>query len=723
MSILNQSEEASSPTSPASGRWKSYFKAAGMFFKDSSGNEKQVASVDYVNSASNTTASNVGEGEGVFRSKTGGDLAFKSLVAGSNIAITGSADIVTIKASGSASPSYTEYKFSTSTTDSDPNQGKFRLNASTRATATFIYINKATDNNVDISLFLVKIDTNDLIYLQDYNTSSSHVRYKATGASVQSGNYFKIPIVVDQAAVGAELSNDSTTALVFSIAAFGGTNTLGYTPENIVNKVQNDTIINADTYFSTQGTVDQIAKSSLASSRNYFTNTNSGVSTYKTFSTVKPQTATNQTIVDTTTATGDIVAAFISEVGKPNSTVWEGGLFTISIMGKGVAAGGAKTVEVKADIYKRTSGGAETLLASTAYTVPFTATDTVYNLTCDFPQSTVNLTDSAVIKFVANVGGAGGTITTTLTIEGVSTSSFTSPVESLGYTPEDSANKDISSGYVGKTLEKINFWNTARTFRSFFTNANTAVRTYTYQDKDGTIADLTDVGSGWVSISDTWTYSSADSPTFIITIPTDGTTKYSVGMRVKLTQTTVKYFIVTAVTATTLTVYGGTDYTLANTAITLPSFSSNKAPFGFPQNPLKWDIEVTTAITFSQATPTVNVWYSANSINVPIGAWDLSYRVNLRSTSNAAQVRTNASSTLSTANNSESDTRFTYTAISSGLNDSIISTVPAYCCNSVVLTAKETRYLNIRTTLTTTAIIEFQNAAGAMVLRARFLYL
>jgi hypothetical protein len=194
-------------------------------------------------------------------------------------------------------------------------------------------------------------------------------------------------------------------------------------------------------------------------------------------------------------------------------------------------------------------------------------------------------------------------------------------------------------------------------------------------------------------------------------------------MRVKLTQTTVKYFIVTAVTATTLTVYGGTDYTLANTAITLPSFSSNKAPFGFPQNPLKWDIEVTTAITFSQATPTVNVWYSANSINVPIGAWDLSYRVNLRSTSNAAQVRTNASSTLSTANNSESDTRFTYTAISSGLNDSIISTVPAYCCNSVVLTAKETRYLNIRTTLTTTAIIEFQNAAGAMVLRARFLYL
>ena len=66
----------------------------------------------------------------------------------------------------------------------------------------------------------------------------------------------------------------------------------------------------------------------------------------------------------------------------------------------------------------------------------------------------------------------------------------------FNYTPEDSANKDISGGYVGKTLEKINFWNTARTFISFFTNAATAVRTYTFPDKDGTIAMTDDIASG-----------------------------------------------------------------------------------------------------------------------------------------------------------------------------------------------------------------------------------
>lgn len=58
---------------------------------------------------------------------------------------------------------------------------------------------------------------------------------------------------------------------------------------------------------------------------------------------------------------------------------------------------------------------------------------------------------------------------------------------------EKVANKDATGGYVGLTLFKINFKNVANTFTSFFTNANTAARTYTFQDKDGTIADLADV--------------------------------------------------------------------------------------------------------------------------------------------------------------------------------------------------------------------------------------
>ena len=73
---------------------------------------------------------------------------------------------------------------------------------------------------------------------------------------------------------------------------------------------------------------------------------------------------------------------------------------------------------------------------------------------------------------------------------------------SLGYTAENSANKDASDGYTGLTLFKINFKNALNTIISFFTNANTVARTYTFQDRDGTIADDTDLATKQASDQD-----------------------------------------------------------------------------------------------------------------------------------------------------------------------------------------------------------------------------
>lgn len=54
------------------------------------------------------------------------------------------------------------------------------------------------------------------------------------------------------------------------------------------------------------------------------------------------------------------------------------------------------------------------------------------------------------------------------------------------------ANKDASGGYAGLTLFKLNLRNAANTFTSFLTNANTASRTYTGPNKDGTLALTSD---------------------------------------------------------------------------------------------------------------------------------------------------------------------------------------------------------------------------------------
>ena len=53
-------------------------------------------------------------------------------------------------------------------------------------------------------------------------------------------------------------------------------------------------------------------------------------------------------------------------------------------------------------------------------------------------------------------------------------------------------------------------------------------------------APLANVESGWLAILATLTYASADSPTFVVNTSTDLTSKISVGMKLKLTQSTVK---------------------------------------------------------------------------------------------------------------------------------------------------------------------------------------
>jgi hypothetical protein len=90
-------------------------------------------------------------------------------------------------------------------------------------------------------------------------------------------------------------------------------------------------------------------------------------------------------------------------------------------------------------------------------------------------------------------------------------------------------------------------------------------------------------GDGWLTSGETWTYASATT----FTVWGDVTSKYQRGDRIKLTQSsTVKYFNVLKVAyatgTTTITISGGTDYTLANSAITLNYYSKAVSPQGWP---------------------------------------------------------------------------------------------------------------------------------------------
>lgn len=87
---------------------------------------------------------------------------------------------------------------------------------------------------------------------------------------------------------------------------------------------------------------------------------------------------------------------------------------------------------------------------------------------------------------------------------------------------------------------------------------------------------------GWQATGESWTFSSYSSTTLtgVITVPSDATAKYSVGMRVRFSQTTggTKYGTIIAVTTTSLSVIFAASATLTNETITSPVYSPLNAP-------------------------------------------------------------------------------------------------------------------------------------------------
>ena len=126
-----------------------------------------------------------------------------------------------------------------------------------------------------------------------------------------------------------------------------------------------------------------------------------------------------------------------------------------------------------------------------------------------------------------------------------------------------------------------------------------ATKTYalpaSYLDTDGTLAANSDTkvpsqkavktyvttnaaADGWIAATGTWTYASAST----ITVPSGAGNLYKIGDKIKWTQTTVKYGVITAVADTLLTIAVNNDYTVANAAISANYYSHQENPLGYP---------------------------------------------------------------------------------------------------------------------------------------------
>lgn len=96
--------------------------------------------------------------------------------------------------------------------------------------------------------------------------------------------------------------------------------------------------------------------------------------------------------------------------------------------------------------------------------------------------------------------------------------------------------------------------------------------------------ELAGTSDGWVEVGETWTFGTATT----FTVSGDKTGKYQKGDKIRLKQGgAYKYFYILDLTYaapnTTVTVTGGTDYTLVTGSITDKYFSKASTPQGFPQ--------------------------------------------------------------------------------------------------------------------------------------------
>lgn len=218
-------------------------------------------------------------------------------------------------------------------------------------------------------------------------------------------------------------------------------------------------------------------------------------------------------------------------------------------------------------------------------------------------------------------------------------------------------------------------------------------------------ANIINLQTGWNSAGETWEYVSVDDPTGVFRVNANVTTKYSVGMRIKMANGgNVIYGIITLVGSysggytniTFLHEIDSTDslalYLMANSAITNNYFSISKEPFGFPARKEQWTIYSNYTIASTQSNPTNTTWYNLGTRNivVPIGCYDLYYNADCWATQGSTG-RIDIGSCLSTTNNGCTDKQLKARNI---MSDMKLNGANFSRTKTVTLTSKTTYYLN-----------------------------
>lgn len=151
------------------------------------------------------------------------------------------------------------------------------------------------------------------------------------------------------------------------------------------------------------------------------------------------------------------------------------------------------------------------------------------------------------------------------------------------------------------------------------------------------------------------------------------------------------------------------------------SYSVNKTPYGMPIQRGKWTLVRIARVSEAQSSPTANTWYNlgTSKLNVPIGSWTLGWEAPIYvALAGAASMFT----TLSTANNTESDAALTARIYNNATVNTVISTGRTKR-GDVSLAAATDYFMNSKTDVSAAGSINIQANDATSVIFAENAYL
>jgi hypothetical protein len=175
-----------------------------------------------------------------------------TLIGGSGVTIVESpASTWTINVTGGPGTSTSvqfPWNYDHHTSESDPSDGDFRLNDTTVANATELYISRKTDNGVNVYNIIKSLNSGDRLYIQNSSSSSQALLVTISASVVDHSNWFTIPISVDGSGTSPTFSEHEFLFVIVkgnvSIPSYIAGNGITFTP------VGSDTSISVSDYIS-----------------------------------------------------------------------------------------------------------------------------------------------------------------------------------------------------------------------------------------------------------------------------------------------------------------------------------------------------------------------------------------------------------------------------------------------------------------------------------------